>query len=60
MSFMGLMPVSSLIFGPIGQAVGPAMAILGGAVVLLGWSLFLIARPGLLQPEATPPRPTEP
>lgn len=60
MSFMGLMPVSSLIFGPIGEAFGPALALLGGAIVLLGWALFLIARPGLLQPEATPSRPAEP
>jgi len=48
MAFMGIMPVSSLIFGPIGQIIGPARAILGGAVVLLGWGVFLMARPGLL------------
>ena len=50
MSFMGLMPVSSLIFGPVGQLVGPDRAILLGAVVLLGWALFLVSRPKLLQP----------
>jgi MFS family permease len=50
MAFMGLMPVSSLIFGPIGEAIGPAKAILGGAVVLLGWSIYLVARPSLLTP----------
>ena len=48
MAFMGIMPVSSLIFGPIGQVIGPARAILGGAVVLLGWGVFLMVRPGLL------------
>lgn len=42
MAFMGIMPVSSLIFGPIGEAIGPSNAVLGGAVVLLGWSVVLM------------------
>ena len=49
-AFMGMMPISSLIFGPIGKAVGPAKAILGGAAVLLAWSVYLLVRPGLLAP----------
>jgi len=52
MAFIGIMPVSSLVFGPIGKAVGPANAILGGAVLLLAWALYLTARPSLLDPEA--------
>jgi MFS family permease len=47
-SFMGLMPVSSIIFGPLGKAIGPTNAVIAGAVVLVGYSLFLVARPGLL------------
>ena len=39
MSFMGLMPISSLVFGPIAKAVGPAYAIMGGSVVLGAWAL---------------------
>jgi MFS family permease len=50
-AFMGIMPVSSLLFGPIGKAFGPGKAILGGAVMLLIWSIFLLIRPGLLAPD---------
>jgi len=49
MSFMGLMPVSSLIFGPLGELVGPGRAILAGALVLMVWALYLVARPKLLE-----------
>jgi hypothetical protein len=31
MSFMGLMPISAAIFGPLGQVIGPTNAIGGGA-----------------------------
>jgi MFS family permease len=51
MSFMGLMPISALVFGPLGQAIGPAVAIRGGAVVLLAWAVLLFARPGMLLAE---------
>jgi len=51
MSFMGLMPFSALIFGFLGQAIGPGFAILGGAIVLFGWGGWLLARPRLLCPE---------
>lgn len=49
-SFMGLMPFSSIIFGALGKAIGPSEAILGGAVVLLAYSGFLVSRPDLLTP----------
>jgi hypothetical protein len=48
MSFMGLMPVSSLMFGLIGQAVGAANAVIIGAAVLIAYALFLVVRPSLL------------
>jgi MFS family permease len=47
-SFMGLMPVSAAIFGPLGSMIGPTNAIGGGAVVLLAWAITLLLRPGLL------------
>jgi len=50
MSFMGLMPVSSLVFGPIAKAIGPARAIMGGSIVLGIWALILIAKRSLLEP----------
>jgi MFS family permease len=54
MAFMGLMPISSLVFGPIGEVVGPADAILGGACVLLAWSVVLLLNRRLLEPVARP------
>jgi MFS family permease len=51
MSFMGLMPMSALVFGPLGSLIGPGNAILAGAVVLLAWAIALFVRPGLLLPE---------
>jgi hypothetical protein len=50
MSFVGLMPISSLIFGPIGEVVGPARAILGGSVVLGLWATALLLNRHLLEP----------
>jgi MFS family permease len=52
MAFMGLMPVSSLVFGPLGSVIGPMNAVIVGAVALAGYSLVLIARPRLLSDEA--------
>lgn len=43
MSFMGIMPVSAIAFGPLGKWIGPANAVLGGAIVLLGWGIYLQA-----------------
>ncbi len=67
MAFMGIMPISSGLFGPLGQAIGPTWAVLAGAVVLLGYCLLLLARPAMLDadgdcedrqdPERAAPRP---
>jgi len=51
MSFMGLMPVSALLFGTLGEYIGPSTAVLVGAVVLLGWATMLAMRPALLAEE---------
>jgi len=50
LSFLGMMPISGLLFGAVGQAVGPANAVLVGAVLLLAWTTVLLARPALLKP----------
>ncbi len=50
MAFMGIMPISALLFGILGSAIGPTNAIFAGAVMTMAWALFLIARPGLLTP----------
>jgi len=42
MSFMGIMPVSSALFGPLGAAIGPANAVLAGAVVVAAWGAYLL------------------
>jgi MFS family permease len=43
MAFMGIMPISAAVFGPIAQAIGAPQAVLAGAVVLMGWGIFLTA-----------------
>jgi MFS family permease len=48
MSFMGIMPISALVFGPLGQAIGPDLAVLIAGVVLLGWAVLLVSRPAWL------------
>jgi len=55
MCFLGVMPLSAALFGPIAEAVGPSKAIAGGAVVLAAWALFLIARPSLLTKDESSP-----
>lgn len=50
MCFMGIMPISSILFGALGQWIGPAVAVFWGAVVLFFWALALILRPALLMP----------
>ena len=42
MSFMGIMPISGLVFGSLGQFIGPSNAVLVGSVALIGWALFLL------------------
>jgi hypothetical protein len=54
MAFVGIMPFSALIFGPLGQVIGPSTAVLGAGVVLLAWSALLAARPGWLRMAAAP------
>ena len=49
LSFMGMMPISSILFGTLGQAIGPARAVMVGAVLLLAWAAVLLARPALLR-----------
>ena len=48
MSFMGIMPFSALLFGPLGQVIGPDRAVLVAGAVLLAWALLLISRPDWL------------
>lgn len=52
-SFLGMMPFSAIVFGAIGTVIGPANAVLVGAVVLLAYALLLFARPSLLLGEDT-------
>jgi len=49
LAFMGMMPISGILSGSLGQAIGPAGAVFAGAVLLLAWAAVLIARPGLLR-----------
>jgi MFS family permease len=49
LAFMGMMPISSILSGSLGQRIGPAGAVLVGAVLLLAWAAVLLARPGLLR-----------
>lgn len=51
MAFMGIMPISSIVFGALGKAIGPSNAIATGALVLAAWAVVLVWRPGLLEPE---------
>lgn len=43
LAFMGLMPISSAIFGPLGEWIGPGNAVLVGSVAVGAWGLYLIA-----------------
>jgi MFS family permease len=54
MAFMGVMPLSAFVFGPLGQAIGPDTATLLGGVLLFGWALLLALRPAWLQAIADP------
>jgi MFS family permease len=51
MAFMGLMPVSSFLFGPLGSLIQPTNAVIAGAVVLAAYAGFLFVKPSLLTPE---------
>jgi len=54
LAFMGMMPISSILSGSLGQKIGPAGAVLVGALLLLAWAVVLLARPGLLRAETRP------
>jgi MFS family permease len=54
MAFLGVMPLSAFVFGPLGQAIGPERATLLGGVALLAWALLLALRPSWLQAIAEP------
>jgi MFS family permease len=43
MAFLGIMPVSAVLFGPLAQAIGAVSAVRAGAIVLAGWGVFLVA-----------------
>ena len=51
MCFMGIMPISSILFGSLGQVIGPSTAVFCGALVLMVWAAFLVLRPKVLQPD---------
>ena len=46
-AFMGIMPISGLVFGAIGQGIGPSNAVLVGSVALIVWALFLVTTQAL-------------
>jgi MFS family permease len=48
LSFMGMMPFGALAAGTLGDAIGTSWTILGGALVLLTWGVFLFIRPDML------------
>jgi len=63
MAFVGIMPFSALVFGPVGQVIGPDRAVMVAGVILIAWALVLVARPAWLQsdpnraPQGGPGRP---
>jgi MFS family permease len=58
MAFIGIMPVSALVFGPLGQAIGPDMAVLIAGLALMAWALLLTMRPAWLLPANASAPPT--
>jgi MFS family permease len=54
MAFLGVMPLSALVFGPLGQAIRPDRAALIGGVALFAWALALALRPAWLREIAEP------
>ena len=60
MAFVGIMPFSALVFGPVGQVIGPDRAVMIAGVVLIAWALLLVARPGMLKSDDVPAPPARP
>ncbi len=54
LAFMGIMPLSAATFGPLGEWIGPANAVLVGAVVLGLWGVFLLLTGKLSPGDASP------
>lgn len=48
LAFLGVMPIGSLAFGALGNAIGVPAAIAVGEAVCLAWGLVLLLRPRLL------------
>lgn len=48
LSFMGMMPFGALLFGWLGDVIGPSYAVTAGAGVLLAYAVVLLAKPSLL------------
>lgn len=48
LAFMGMMPFGALLFGWLGDLIGPSYAVTAGASVLLAYAFVLLARPSLL------------
>jgi MFS family permease len=57
MAFLGIMPISGLVFGSLGQFIGPASAVLVGSIALIAWALLLVARPNWLRQRGDEPGP---
>jgi MFS family permease len=51
MAFLGIMPISGLLFGTLGTAIGPSNAVLVGAIALGAWALLLVIRPSMITPK---------
>ncbi len=58
MAFLGIMPVSAFVFGPLGQLIGPDTAVLVAGVALLAWAVLLALRPTWLLPVGETTQPT--
>jgi MFS family permease len=52
-AFMGFMPISGLVFGVVGQYLGPSNAVLVGSIPLIAWAGWLVVS-GALVRGATP------
>ena len=52
MCFMGIMPVSGLVFGTLGEFVGPSNAVLVGSIALVAWAILLVTHPRGLESHA--------
>jgi len=49
MAFLGIMPISGLVFGALGEFIGPSNAVLAGSVALVAWAALLVAHPAWLR-----------